>query len=785
MKVVASFHCIIVLAVLTFCNAFADEHSDPIDATVEIFADTGRYEQVGSGFFISSNGDIATAYHVIAGAKSLQILGHQGSYDEFVIKAYDPAKDLAIISVKTQGPITFIPIKAPPSTLANKTGLVLGNPDLKKDFAVHVTFPRDRPLLSSEWSATTQAGGQRWIFAQGNVKLIAVDGTLNHGMSGGAVILDGAAIGVFSGGEQQSGGGFGWPISAEYLSTLTRAPTGTLLSSLPPLTLLSPNSEKPSMLKAVKTQTGKTFFPQLMNFNAARSNVQKYMLKTPEIYVALKQCEPYLISLSDGDSSQPPVDGTAEQLCLALVFIAERVLTLADFAVAGMSDQITSFHELDIGSKVADRLKIAGTVDVKQGIFKAAADVGPACEFDQRLAERVQNEALKLKTAEATAANLPGLPQEANRSSDSRMLISYLQHSYGKLFITSRVAIYGELPRFLDSIYFATGPLVHCLESAMSVIDFQADMSRSDEAVKVDQLSPAEQGFFLGVFVGYYYSNVALADECQRRYRDVSDLDEAEFAFKQKHLLYLRRAQDIAARNDGTSDYEEMKQRTMQQAQAIASRLVGNMDYKGLGLKSCKMLPKYLREHDISVDNPDTAEAVSGSAVNRSKNKDQSVRATVQRTLANAFAPALRRNPMQASDVIPSLLPNLLRSVILSWEENFIEQCSQLASPLPQEVSADLTSTLPTVRLEKAKVRDSISGKIVSAGGSAPEIGQFWDELDIAANEMNMTFMNEFGVQTSSSLAGACVSFSNPDVQTQISKSLHLSDSEMLQLLSQ
>lgn len=68
---------------------------------VEAYDKNGQMFSVGSGFFISDNGYIATNYHVISGAAALKIVLYSNlSYDVVTVKGYDSAQDIAVLKIE-------------------------------------------------------------------------------------------------------------------------------------------------------------------------------------------------------------------------------------------------------------------------------------------------------------------------------------------------------------------------------------------------------------------------------------------------------------------------------------------------------------------------------------------------------------------------------------------------------------------------------------------------------------------------------------------------------------
>ncbi len=76
-----------------------DIYSKCAPATVEIIANLSSASSQGSGFFIS-NGVVVTNYHVIEGAKKIEITTHEGvKYTVDKILGYDKNIDIAILSI--------------------------------------------------------------------------------------------------------------------------------------------------------------------------------------------------------------------------------------------------------------------------------------------------------------------------------------------------------------------------------------------------------------------------------------------------------------------------------------------------------------------------------------------------------------------------------------------------------------------------------------------------------------------------------------------------------------
>jgi putative serine protease PepD len=187
-------------------------------SVVEITATLNDGTSTGSGVIISSNGEIVTNNHVIAGASSIKVRTSNGDQYTAQVVGTDSSKDLALI--KLQGASG---LKA--ATLGNSDGLAVGDQVIAigspEGLAGTVTsgivsaLNRDVTVPTSENQGQGQGqwqGGDQWPFQFGGrqfngdtgsstttYKAIQTDASLNPGNSGGALIdANGNVIGINS-----------------------------------------------------------------------------------------------------------------------------------------------------------------------------------------------------------------------------------------------------------------------------------------------------------------------------------------------------------------------------------------------------------------------------------------------------------------------------------------------------------------------------------------------------------------------------------------------------------
>ncbi len=159
---------------------------------------------LGSGFVIDHEGHIATNYHVIEGANTIQVSFLDGNITDANRVGEDPYSDLAVIKVNPD--IT----KLYPVVLGNSSELVVGEPvaAIGNPFGLSDTITAG---IVSALGRDLEAPGHYRI-----VDIIQVDAAINPGNSGGPLVnLEGQVVGVntaiISGSGTFAGVGFAIP----------------------------------------------------------------------------------------------------------------------------------------------------------------------------------------------------------------------------------------------------------------------------------------------------------------------------------------------------------------------------------------------------------------------------------------------------------------------------------------------------------------------------------------------------------------------------------------------
>jgi S1-C subfamily serine protease len=141
---------------------------------------------IGSGVVVTERGVILTSFHVIAGARRLELTFHDGHTSEATVLQAIPEKDLAVIQARS------IPDDLPAATLGSSRELMPGSE------VVAVGFPFG---IGPSVSAGVVSGLDREFVAPDNKrtldKLIQFDAAVNPGNSGGPLVnMNGEVVGI-------------------------------------------------------------------------------------------------------------------------------------------------------------------------------------------------------------------------------------------------------------------------------------------------------------------------------------------------------------------------------------------------------------------------------------------------------------------------------------------------------------------------------------------------------------------------------------------------------------
>ncbi|HZS26453.1 MAG TPA: trypsin-like peptidase domain-containing protein [Candidatus Angelobacter sp.] len=158
---------------------------------------------MGSGFVIDGEGHILTNFHVIEGARQLEVTTSDKKKYKAQIVGTDPVHDLAVIQIPTKN--------VPQASIGDSKSLVVG----QKVYAIGNPFGLSGTMTRGIISSIRSVKGQRGFIDEA----IQTDAAINPGNSGGPLLnVQGQVIGINSmiltGGVEQSAGiGFAIPIN--------------------------------------------------------------------------------------------------------------------------------------------------------------------------------------------------------------------------------------------------------------------------------------------------------------------------------------------------------------------------------------------------------------------------------------------------------------------------------------------------------------------------------------------------------------------------------------------
>jgi S1-C subfamily serine protease len=157
----------------------------------------------GSGFVIDPEGHILTNYHVVEGARQVEVNTSDKKKYRAQIIGTDPHHDLAVLQIPSHS--------IPPAVLGDSKGLVVG----QKVFAIGNPFGLSGTMTRGIISSIRSVGSQRGYIDEA----IQTDAAINPGNSGGPLLNSRSeVIGINSmiltgGAEQSAGIGFAIPIN--------------------------------------------------------------------------------------------------------------------------------------------------------------------------------------------------------------------------------------------------------------------------------------------------------------------------------------------------------------------------------------------------------------------------------------------------------------------------------------------------------------------------------------------------------------------------------------------
>jgi putative serine protease PepD len=197
-------------------------------SVVEINASSAQGKATGSGVIITSDGQVVTNNHVIAGAQQISVTFPNGKTSAASVVGADPNKDLALIKIQGASGLPAATLGDSSSVAIGDQVVAIGSPEglsntvtsgivsaLNREVTVPVETGQDQSGGQGQgfgFGGNGGRGGDQWPFSFGGnqyngdtgsstttYKAIQTDASLNPGNSGGALInMSGQIIGINS-----------------------------------------------------------------------------------------------------------------------------------------------------------------------------------------------------------------------------------------------------------------------------------------------------------------------------------------------------------------------------------------------------------------------------------------------------------------------------------------------------------------------------------------------------------------------------------------------------------
>ena len=171
----------------------SDLISKTLPGVVSISVQLDGGQAAGTGFIITSDGEIATNAHVVADATKIDVAFSDGTSASAKVLGVDRTDDLAVIKVDKTG-LTALP-------LGNSTDLRIGEPVVAIGNALALTGgPTATEGIVSALDRTIDTNDGEHL-----THLVQTDAAINPGNSGGPLLtLDGNVVGINSAGSQDA-----------------------------------------------------------------------------------------------------------------------------------------------------------------------------------------------------------------------------------------------------------------------------------------------------------------------------------------------------------------------------------------------------------------------------------------------------------------------------------------------------------------------------------------------------------------------------------------------------
>ncbi|MFE2168739.1 S1C family serine protease [Streptomyces sp. NPDC059447] len=182
-------------------------------SVVRIDTRTGSGQGTGSGIVVTSDGEIVTNNHVVAGASEIQVTMSDGKKYKAQVVGTDPDKDLALVKLQGASGLKAASLGNSDNVKVGDQVVAIGSPDRLTGTVtsgIVSALNREVTVDKSEQQQSPQQGDDGWPFSFGGqqfngrtgsntatYKAIQTDASLNPGNSGGALVdMNGQIVGM-------------------------------------------------------------------------------------------------------------------------------------------------------------------------------------------------------------------------------------------------------------------------------------------------------------------------------------------------------------------------------------------------------------------------------------------------------------------------------------------------------------------------------------------------------------------------------------------------------------
>ena len=185
-------------------------YSQNVDAVVAIQTTVRGGYSMGSGFIVTDDGYVTTNFHVVDGAKKIEVMTHDGTTYPAELVGYDDTNDVAVLKMEGDG-FPCVTVGVSESLIVGDQVVAIGNPlgELTNTLTVGYVSAKERDVNTDGIT----------------INMIQTDAAINSGNSGGPLFnMYGEVVGITTAkysGESSSGAtiegiGFAIPIDDVY-----------------------------------------------------------------------------------------------------------------------------------------------------------------------------------------------------------------------------------------------------------------------------------------------------------------------------------------------------------------------------------------------------------------------------------------------------------------------------------------------------------------------------------------------------------------------------------------